>query len=223
MTETPNLYEVLGIDRDAEPAAVKKAHRKLAMKWHPDHNPGNPEAAAAKFQEIQIAYDVLSDPARRAKYDATGVIDGNDPDNSVAQMIAALSTAFNEVMARVLGQGQDPTKLDLVAMMVAIFKDNEHAIEGAQSQFARNRSVLVKLRGRFEAPEGTPNHMETLVQAQIDDIDRNVATNKQALEQARIPRLYLQGCKYRRQEPMLGIGAGPRMSDFTTGFRYPGP
>ncbi|KAK8896717.1 Molecular chaperone (DnaJ superfamily) [Tritrichomonas musculus] len=57
-----DFYKILGVPRDADSAALKKAYRKLAMKWHPDKNPNNQEAAQAKFQEISEAYDVLNDP-----------------------------------------------------------------------------------------------------------------------------------------------------------------
>ena len=61
MSEKRDYYEVLGISRSADSAAIKKAYRKLAKKYHPDNNAGNP-AAEEKFKEIAEAYDVLSDP-----------------------------------------------------------------------------------------------------------------------------------------------------------------
>jgi DnaJ-class molecular chaperone len=67
-----DYYAILGVPRDADAAALKKAYRKLAMKWHPDKNPDNVEAAQAKFQEISEAYDVLNDPEKRQVYDQFG-------------------------------------------------------------------------------------------------------------------------------------------------------
>src|SRR3954469_7641462 len=64
-------YEVLGVARDASEADVKKAYRKLARQYHPDRNPGD-KTAAAKFKEVQDAYDVLSDKTKRAQYDQFG-------------------------------------------------------------------------------------------------------------------------------------------------------
>ena len=66
------LYEILGIRRTATPEQITKAYRKLAVKFHPDVSKFAPEIAAAKFHEIQTAYDVLSDPDRRKLYDETG-------------------------------------------------------------------------------------------------------------------------------------------------------
>ena len=66
-----DYYEVLGIDKTADPATIKKAYRKLAKKYHPDSNVGN-EAAAEKFKEVNEAYDILSDPEKKKLYDQFG-------------------------------------------------------------------------------------------------------------------------------------------------------
>ena len=66
-----DYYEVLGVARDADEDALKKAYRKLAMKWHPDRNRGDKEAEA-KFKELNEAYDILKDSEKRAAYDRFG-------------------------------------------------------------------------------------------------------------------------------------------------------
>ena len=66
-----DYYEALGVDRKASDADIKKAYRKLAMQYHPDRNPDNPEAEA-KFKELSEAYDVLRDDQKRAAYDQFG-------------------------------------------------------------------------------------------------------------------------------------------------------
>ena len=60
MSEKRDYYEVLGVSKDADAKEIKKAYRKLAMKYHPDKNPGD-KAAEEKFKEINEAYEVLSD------------------------------------------------------------------------------------------------------------------------------------------------------------------
>ncbi|XP_052173075.1 uncharacterized protein LOC127788622 [Diospyros lotus] len=67
-----DYYKVLQVDRNAKDDDLKKAYRKLAMKWHPDKNPNNKKDAEAKFKQISEAYDVLSDPQKRAVYDQYG-------------------------------------------------------------------------------------------------------------------------------------------------------
>lgn len=66
-----DYYEVLGVERSANDDALKKAYRKLAIQYHPDKNPGDKEAEE-KFKEIAEAYDVLSDPQKRQRYDQFG-------------------------------------------------------------------------------------------------------------------------------------------------------
>lgn len=71
MAEKRDYYEVLGVEKNADDAAIKRAYRKLAKKYHPDANPGD-ETAAEKFRECSEAYEVLSDPDKRKAYDTYG-------------------------------------------------------------------------------------------------------------------------------------------------------
>ncbi len=70
MTEK-DYYRVLGVDRDAPAEDIKKAYRQLALKYHPDRNPGSKEAEE-KFKEAAEAYSVLADPEKRSAYDRFG-------------------------------------------------------------------------------------------------------------------------------------------------------
>ena len=83
MASKRDYYEVLGVGKGASADEIKKAYRKLAVKYHPDKNPGNKEAEE-KFKEAAEAYAVLSDADKRAKYDQFGHagVDGAGPDFS---------------------------------------------------------------------------------------------------------------------------------------------
>ncbi len=67
-----DYYEVLGIGREADADAIKKAYRRLALKYHPDRNPDDDDGASARFKEASEAYQVLSDGEKRAQYDRFG-------------------------------------------------------------------------------------------------------------------------------------------------------
>ena len=71
MSQKPSYYELLGVERDANAEAIKKAYRKLALQYHPDRNPGD-KAAEEKFKELAEAYTVLSDAEKRERYDRFG-------------------------------------------------------------------------------------------------------------------------------------------------------
>src|SRR3989442_11371935 len=66
-----DFYEVLGVAKDASEEDIKKAYRKLARQHHPDRNPGDKQAEA-RFKEVQDAYDILGDKAKREQYDRFG-------------------------------------------------------------------------------------------------------------------------------------------------------
>ena len=69
--EERDYYEILGVDKKATAEEIKKAYRKKAIQYHPDKNPGDKEAEE-KFKEAAEAYDVLSNPDKRARYDRFG-------------------------------------------------------------------------------------------------------------------------------------------------------
>mmetsp|Transcript_14202 Transcript_14202/g.40524 ORF Transcript_14202/g.40524 Transcript_14202/m.40524 type:complete len:394 (+) Transcript_14202:68-1249(+) len=78
-----NFYEVLDVPQSASPHDIRQAYLRLSLKYHPDKNPGD-EVAKRRFQQISEAYQVLSDPKLRAKYDATGSVDGIDFEDAAA-------------------------------------------------------------------------------------------------------------------------------------------
>jgi molecular chaperone DnaJ len=99
-----DYYEILGIARDAAEADVKKAYRRLAMKHHPDRNPGQPEAEA-QFKEAKEAYEVLSDKDKRAAYDRFGHagVQGHGAGGGFGGGADAFSDIFGDVFGDIFG------------------------------------------------------------------------------------------------------------------------
>ena len=101
-----DYYEVLGVNRDASDENIKKAYRKLAMKWHPDRNPDNPKAEE-HFKEAKEAYEMLSDGQKRAAYDQFGHA---GVDQAAAGAGAAgfgnFADAFGDIFGDIFGGGR---------------------------------------------------------------------------------------------------------------------
>lgn len=102
-----DYYEILGVNRDAAEDEIKKAYRKLAMKFHPDRNP-NAKEAEEKFKEAKEAYEMLSDGQKRAAYDQYGHA-GVDPQSGVGAGGAGFggfSEAFGDIFGDIFGGGR---------------------------------------------------------------------------------------------------------------------
>ncbi|MEE8581633.1 MAG: molecular chaperone DnaJ [Myxococcota bacterium] len=103
-----DYYEVLGVPRNASEAGLKKAYRKLALEFHPDRNPGNPEAEET-FKTVSEAYAVLSDAEKRAAYDRFGFPGLRGPGGAGAPDfgdIGGFTDLFNDLFGDVFGSGR---------------------------------------------------------------------------------------------------------------------
>lgn len=105
-----NPYATLGVSPDASQEEIKKAYRKLAVKYHPDKNKDNVEATD-KFKEISAAYEILGDTTKRAEYDARGSFDfgfGSPPPGFDFDIFGDVFGGFGEMFGRKTSQGARP-------------------------------------------------------------------------------------------------------------------
>ena len=140
-----NLYDILGVPRDATPEQIKAAHRAKAKRWHPDAG-GNPEA----FQRIQHAYDTLSDPDERAYYDRTGQTGFKDSADRI-------DTQARDFFAKILLQALEDTnatRLDIIGKGKAAAASERHSIKRQIADMAQRRDRAEKLAKRFKAKDG---------------------------------------------------------------------
>lgn len=151
-----SLYGLLGVDPGADTAAIRKAYRRVVKTAHPDAG-GDPEA----FRAIQCAHDVLTDPDRRARYDATGKADEAKPDTTAAEVGAIL----NGLMSQIFGGDRDLGTLDLIAEMTRALDKNIHEM----------RSRLPAVRKQAERTRAAREHIhrkkadgENMLRSMID-------------------------------------------------------
>jgi len=92
-----DYYEILGVPRNATQEEIRKAYRNLVKKWHPDLHPENREEAEKKFKEITEAYEVLSDPEKRAQYDQFGYVGEHPFSTSTSGHTGSGKTIFEDL------------------------------------------------------------------------------------------------------------------------------
>lgn len=162
MADKRDYYEVLGLSKGASDDEIKKAFRKLAMKYHPDKNPGDKEAEE-KFKEINEAYAVLSDPEQKSKYDKFGHA-GVDP-NSFAggggfggfggfeDIFDMFGSAFGGFGGSSRRRSNGPRKGSDIQKTMTI--DFEEAAFGVKKQIKLTKNVKCKTCGGTGATPGT--------------------------------------------------------------------
>jgi molecular chaperone DnaJ len=127
VSEKRDYYDVLGVQRNADPGELKRAYRRLAMELHPDRNPGNPEAEG-KFKEASEAYQVLADPERRAVYDRFGhsgpAAGFGAGFNDIGDIFSAFSDIFGDVFRGGGGGSRAPSRgADIETRLAITFAD----------------------------------------------------------------------------------------------------
>jgi DnaJ homolog subfamily B member 6 len=149
----PNYYEILGVGNDAASSDIKKAYKKLAVRWHPDKNPDNQEEASSKFKMIAEAYETLRDATSRREYDLSLLSPHSDHgDVGVRGTRSGFSSARNSRM-RNRGNFSEARPFDIFDAFFADFEDFHRGFQeeadmffSGSSRMRGHRSVAQKLR-----------------------------------------------------------------------------
>lgn len=174
-------YEILGVPRNADADAIKKAHRARAKQTHPDCG-GEEE----EFKDVCRAVAVLKDPKKRAQFDRDGTLDDGSPNNEMAQA-CSLIAAF--ILAKVNQLGETVLTQDLLGQAQDAFglviKGHEAAIQMGQ----RKVKALEKTLQRLKSKDGKKSFVHTALQNAIDghhehfvEPRRQIAAHKAAIE-----------------------------------------
>ncbi len=164
-----DYYDILGVPRHATQEEIKKAYRRLALKYHPDRNPGD-EKAAERFKEISEAYEVLSDPQKRAIYDAQGHRGLHDTGyrgfTDVEDIFSAFSDLFEEFLggfggfSRTRARERRPQKGADLSYDISL--ELEDILRGKEIELQVERNETCKAcKGSGLAPGASPQYCPT--------------------------------------------------------------
>lgn len=192
-----DLYETLGINKNADTATVRKAYKKKAAKTHPDVPGGSKE----KFGLIKLAADVLSDAKRREKYDATGNVD-DEQDLGMTGTLQIVNSFLENILNGIEKRHMDPAKCDIAGMMIAAM---EEQIEKNEVTISQNKAVVAKaekLLGRFSVKSGK-NYLEDMLKYKLKLLKENAANSEKICEELKKAYDIVKQFSYRKDEEPL--------------------
>lgn len=162
------LYEILGVEITATQDEIKKAYRQMSKDHHPDKM-----GDSSKQAEINNAYEVLSDPTRRKRYDETGQEKDLERNAKIQQF---LSTIF----LRLIEQSEDPGKIDLINQGIecvdALLEDCSDNLKGVRKNLKKYRRAIEKLKTRGD------KNLIMIIQRQIDGCTQSIKAEEENIE-----------------------------------------
>lgn len=199
------LYEVLGLTPSATPDEIKRAYRKLAKQHHPDCAGA---AETARFNQIKHAYDILRDPIKRQRYDATGD-ENNAPDNTAAKeaearalLMGVITNAFAQILKGMIEQNQSAAVKthDFNLIAIEFIRGQNKEIADVRVHNVKLREMSIEAAARYSARTGE-NTISPMIESQLAMIDQQIknldaqaALNIKAIEE-------LQRFEYRFEKP----------------------
>lgn len=207
-----DLYGVLGVDRKADHAAIRRAYRRKSKSAHPDGG-GTPE----QFALVKRAHDVLSDAARRSKYDATGEAEEAGPDNRHAMLLEVLAWGLDRAMAKLYDAGAPPKETDMVSRIRSALHERVSADERERGEWQKNRVRTAEMLGRFVTSDG-PNMMENILRGRLAQIDQAIANKTAEIEKVTTALGLLKGVTFKADSPSFDYERRARQNAIEQAF-----
>lgn len=156
----PDLYQTLGVARDAKSDEIRKAYYRAAKKAHPDGG-----GTVESFALVRTAVDVLSDEARRRQYDETGEFGDKPVDNSESLAMTVAMNAVDAVLGSIMKRGGDPAHYDVVADAKKHLQKCLVEIGVKTANTYDEAKAVRRLAKRFHAKKGKPNRIGAMLEA----------------------------------------------------------
>lgn len=171
-----DLYETLGVAKDATHAEIRAAYRRRARKTHPDAPGGSREA----FGALTRAVDVLSDEERRRRYDATGeALDGPAVDNLEGDALNWATRTVGDVVNAILSRGADPSQQDVLAEARRVLRANLDRNIAEQRDLSERADRYRELAKRFRNKGKGENRLRILMEGQATMLQRGAEKDEE--------------------------------------------
>lgn len=198
-----SLYATLGLRRNATAETIKAAYRRLVKSAHPDAG-----GDRARFEHLTLAYDVLSDPDRRTRYDETGETDAA-PDNDHVEILKVIEAVFDQMLM----DDQEPKRHHVLDALQQHFAKQEAELTKRIAVFERAKQRVTDLADRFTTLDGSANLMAAMARRRAFRADQAIAETRKTLALVGRVRAYLKRYTFRPEvEPqsvtLHGLGAG---------------
>jgi curved DNA-binding protein CbpA len=192
-----NPYEVLGVDQAASPEVVRRAYRKRAKKAHPDGG-----GTAKAFDELRRSMIVLSDPARKEKYDRTGEVDSESVDNTLGQAISRIVDVVIRAATKMANVGQ----VDLIKETRTYFLQEKVNFEDESKRIAKAAQAVRKVAERLGG-KGRSELVKRAVEQHAQQMMEPVSRINEQIEVCKIALTILDECTFKRDmAPMAATG-----------------
>lgn len=162
------LYEALGIPKDADAATIKRAYRRKAAESHPDGESPDPD----RFALVCLAKDVLTDQLRRKRYDDAG---DTTKKSETAEILEVISQAMDFVLLAADQQGFDITTVLMIPALVQRLGQMVEEVDTKLAPARRSIEQHTRLMSRFEPTDGEPNAIDEMIRKKVGQIEEALA------------------------------------------------